>query len=291
MERWLKELWGSVRSIPRDIVLAIGAAIVAPLLVNLLADTKAPLWATVAAGLVGLLVGLVLGRLRAGATADAGLRAKVGELEARAGELGAYDTYAVHLRDVLDSLRQVSANELSSFSTRDFIEVGIFGPANELLARDHHTARGVVRFAILRPQGAYFVMADTSDLLPALGYGLATRQNFRLEIRGSFAGIAMDHGEVMWSNDLAMERLFKPHPMANPERAYCSIVCVPLWRAGRVDAVLNVVAERKDAFTAVDRTYIALLGSVIDVAESLPPALAIPLSPPAPSVPSADSSQ
>jgi hypothetical protein len=41
---------------------------------------------------------------------------------------GAYETYAEHLRDALRDLRRVVANELPSFSTRDFIEAGIFEP-------------------------------------------------------------------------------------------------------------------------------------------------------------------
>jgi hypothetical protein len=41
------------------------------------------------------------------------------------------------------------------------------------------------------------------------------------------------------------------------------------FRAGVVDGVLNVLAVRRDAFSPVDRTYITLLASVIDVARSL----------------------
>lgn len=39
------------------------------------------------------------------------------------------------------------------------------------------------------------------------------------------------------------------------------MVSVPLWRAGEIDGVLNVLAVRKDAFSPVDRTYITLLAS------------------------------
>jgi putative methionine-R-sulfoxide reductase with GAF domain len=47
-----------------------------------------------------------------------------------------------------------------------------------------------------------------------------------------------------------------------------------LWRSGEIAGVLNVIATRIDAFSPIDRTYITLLASVIDVAESVrqPPA-------------------
>lgn len=38
--------------------------------------------------------------------------------------------------------------------------------------------------------------------------------------------------------------------------------------AEKPDGVLNAIAANRDAFSAVDRTYITLLGSVIDVARA-----------------------
>lgn len=126
-----------------------------------------------------------------------------------------------------------------------------------------------MRFSILRPEGDDFVMADGDDLFPARGHHPESRQRFRLPIKGSFAGGALDHARVQWSNDLETDTRFSLHPKASPDRAYDSIVSVPLWRAGEITGVLNVIASRKNAFSAVDRTYITLLASVIDVAESL----------------------
>jgi putative methionine-R-sulfoxide reductase with GAF domain len=117
-------------------------------------------------------------------------------------------------------------------------------------------------------------MTEGNELAPALGHQAESRQRFRLPIRGSFAGIALDHARVQWSNDLGRDTRFHLHPKASPERGYRSIVSVPLWRSGEIAGVLNVIASRSDAFSPIDRTYITLLASVIDVAESVrqPPA-------------------
>ena len=155
-------------------------------------------------------------------------------------------------------------------SARDFIEVGIFEPAHRLLRRDHLGAdRGDLRFSILVADGEDFVMADDSGLLPAHGHRSESRQKFRLPIKDSFAGVAFNSGRVQSSNDLHTDQRFMPHPKASSSREYQSMVSVPLWRAGEVDGVLNVLAVRKDAFSPVDRTCITLLASVIDVARSL----------------------
>jgi putative methionine-R-sulfoxide reductase with GAF domain len=112
-------------------------------------------------------------------------------------------------------------------------------------------------------------MADGEVLLPARGHHAESRQMFRLPIRGSFAGLALDLARVQWSNDLETDTRFNPHPKAAPDRRYRSIVSVPLWQSGAITGVLNVIATRKNAFSSVDRSYITLLASVIDVAESL----------------------
>lgn len=68
------------------------------------------------------------------------------------------------------------------------------------------------------------------------------------------------------SGKLSEDDRFKPHPQAT--RPYESIVSVPLWADDDVDGVLNVVSTDADAFNAVDRSYLALIGSVIDVARA-----------------------
>lgn len=274
MRRGLRRAGGILGSLPRELTITLVVTVVAtifvPGLVALLTKHKTRVWVAALIGLVAFLVGLVLGTAMGGAREGDGLKTKISELESRTGELGEYETYAEHVRDALGELRKVVAKELPSVSTRDFIEVGIFEPAYRLLRRDHRDAdRGDVRFSILVSDGDDFVMADDSGLLPAHGHRSESRQRFRLAIKDSFAGVAFNSGRVQSSNDLSADQRFKRHPKASTDREYQSMVSVPLWRAGEVDGVLNVLAVRKDAFSPVDRTYITLLASVIDVARSL----------------------
>ncbi len=249
---------------------AVIVSVAAPPLVALLTDDRLHAWLAALIASATFVVGLTLGAAIDTADEHETLGARINELESRTGELGAYETYAEHLRDALRDLRQVLARELPSFSTRDFIETGVFAPAHALLRHDHrHVTRGDVRFSILRPEGDCFVMTEGDGLAPALGHHAESRQRFRLPIRGSFAGIALDHARVQWSNDLEGDTRFHRHPKASPERGYRSIVSVPLWRSGQIAGVLNVIATRRDAFSPIDRTYITLLASVIDVAESV----------------------
>jgi GAF domain-containing protein len=261
-------------SLPRELAITLLVTVIVTIaaspVVALLTEDRLHAWVAALIASATFLGGLVLGATIGAASDGENLDSKIRELESRTGELGAYETYAEHLRDALRDLRQVVAHELRSFSTRDFVETGIFEPAHTLLQRDHRDeARGDVRFSILRPEGPDFVMADGDDLFPARGHHPESRQKFRLPIRGSFAGIALDHARVQWSNDLETDTRFSPHPKASPERRYRSIVSVPLWRSGEIAGVPNVIASRKDAFSPVDRTYITLLAAVIDVAESL----------------------
>jgi GAF domain len=267
----LKDIAGSLpRELMTTIVATIVAVVVVPLIVSLLTKDQVHAWAVALAAVVGLLVGLLVGAALGGSSEGEGLKSRIDELESRTGELGGYETYVEHVRDALSELRKVVTKELPSMSTRDFIEIGIFEPADKLLERDHRdAARGDVRFSILVPDGDDFVMADASGLQPAHGHRVESRQSFRLPINASFAGVAFHTGQVQSSNHLSSDQRFKRHPKATTGREYQSMVSVPLWRSGEVDGVLNVLAVRKDAFSTVDRTYITLLASVIDVARSV----------------------
>jgi hypothetical protein len=103
-------------------------------------------------------------------------------------------------------------------------------------------------------------------LFPALGHTLEGRQRFRMPMVESFSLHAYQHGKIFASGHLSEDDRFTPHERAT--RPYESIVSIPLWKDGEVDGVLNVVATERDAFNAVDRSYLALLGPVIDVARA-----------------------
>ncbi len=215
---------------------------------------SAPIW------LVAALVG---GALSGGFVIGRATRAQ-SRKEARA-----YDAYAEHLRDAMVDLRRAVSGQLEGFLWRDFIENGLFQPAHRLLTQDG--SRGDVRFSVLHPddQGIQWVMATESELYPALGHTLESRRNFRLAIAGSFAEVAYSSGRMAWSNCLSDDERFRPHPQTRPGREYESIVSMPIWSGGVVEGTFNVLATEKDAFSRVDRVYLGLLGTIIDVARSL----------------------
>ncbi|HST54693.1 MAG TPA: GAF domain-containing protein [Solirubrobacteraceae bacterium] len=230
--------------------------VAAPPLLSLLTKHEVPLWVAVLAFGVALLMGILFATAAGGGTTEyENLQSKL---------------YAEHVRDALALLRRLLEGKLPRLSIRDLIEIGIFEPAHELLMRDPaNAARGDVRFSILRVDGDDFVMSDEHGLLPARGHRPESRQEFCLPIKDSFAGVAYNTGRVQSSNDLAHDERFKRHPKAESGREYQSMVSVPLWGSNVVDGVLNVLATSKDAFSPVDRTYITLLASVIDVAEHI----------------------
>jgi hypothetical protein len=271
--RLRRELGSWPREIVITLIVTLIVTVVAPTTLAIVLDDRVPVWVAVLAGGLGICVGIVRGASGERQTGEEDVAAKLAALERKVETLGTYDTYAVHVRDALGDLRKVLADELSNFSLRDFVETGIFEPAHLLLQGDHGgVSRGDVRFSILHPSddgSEEFVMAAADDLFPAHGHRAESREKFRLAIKGSFAGVAYQSGKVQASNNLGADDRYSRHPRADASRKYESMVSVPLWRAGEIDGVLNVIATRQDAFTAVDRTYITLLASVIDVARTV----------------------
>jgi hypothetical protein len=225
-----------------------------------------PIWVASLIGGSTLGLGLLLGRgtTRGLQERAVSLNEEVKRLQARTSELDAYQTYSEHLREAIADLRRVISGQLPSFSVQDFIEKGLFEPAQSLLMREG--TRGDVRFSVLHLDGEDFVMGDEDGTFPALGHSLEARQNFRLPIAGSFSELPLRQGRVYASANLSTDDRFRRHPRARPGREYESIVSVPLHIEEDVDGVVNVIATHQNAFNAVDRTYITLLGSLIDLA-------------------------
>lgn len=272
VKRGASRLRREVGKVPREISIAVIAAAAAAPLAAWLVDDRIRVWVAVVIAVTAFCLGVVRGGSHERSAEGGDARAQLEDLEQQVGRLSQYDTYTVHVRDALADLRRVLDGELPSFSLKDFVETGIFEPAHLLLQRDYAGGeRGHVRFSILHPSddGQHFVMSHEGVLFPAHGHRAESREHFRLEIKGSFAGFALHTGKVQSSNRLSADERYEKHPHADPERGYESIVSVPLWSAGAVDGVLNVIATREDAFSAVDRTYITLLASVIDVARAV----------------------
>jgi GAF domain len=265
---WVRELPGKVADeiVVKGLAVLVIAAIA--LVVSFFVDTRVQVWVAALALVVGLVIGGVIST-RGRADTDS-TEQELDDLRRRASELRPYDIYVEHVRDALDDLRKVIRGELPAFSLGQFIEAGIFEPAHRFLTTDGE--RGEVRFSILHPDAGdeNFVMASADDdPFPAFGHRMESRQRFKLAIPDSFSQFAYRRNRVCWSGDLSGDDRFEPHKLAVAERGYESIVSVPLRGVGgNVDGVLNVVATNRDAFSAVDRTYISLLGSVVDVARA-----------------------
>jgi hypothetical protein len=119
MGKFIGRFRTTLGSLPRDLAIALLVTVVATIaatpIVALLTQDKLRAWTAALIAAAALLVGLLLGATVRAAGDSEGLDKKIRELESRTGELGAYETYAEHLRDALRDLRRVVANELPSF--------------------------------------------------------------------------------------------------------------------------------------------------------------------------------
>lgn len=193
MRRGFTRLRRAFGDLPKAILVAFLVALVvaaagAPVVALVLHD-DVPVWGMLLGVAIAASAGILYGAWgdapRAPALSVDRLRTLEGEIAA----LRVYDTYAVHVEDALRDLRHVVAGELPSFSLRDFIEIGIFEPAHQMLQHDRGALRGDVRFSIIHPgvDETHFVMANDGGLFPARGHRLESRQRFRLRIDGWIA--------------------------------------------------------------------------------------------------------
>jgi GAF domain-containing protein len=224
------------------VFLALSAGV--PALLHWVLGLAVPLrvWLEIAAGLFVLTLGFVLGQRFGFARSDPNV-----------------DRYAEHTSDALETLQKVMLGAIAPVKIRDFVQEGLFEPAHAILANE---TRGQVRFSVLVPDGSDFVMRH------ALGHDVESRRAFTLPIHESFAGLAFNEREAKYAEDTQNDDRFKPHPRARPGREYRSIVAVPLLEGDEVFGVFVAVAQHPRAFSRADRTYIRVLGAIMDVARA-----------------------
>jgi hypothetical protein len=171
-------------------------------------------------------------------------------------ELGEY--YAIHLYDALESLQKVLRGTIPNVTPAAYIEQGVLEPAREFLSQRPGED---VRLSIL-------VLVEGVWWMPfAAGYRLESRQRFRMSIDASFSRHAYESGEIQFSNDLASEPRFIPHPQAS--RDYQSLISMPIRSGDEVVGVLNVDSTEPLAFSQPDFIYVRLLGAIVGVVWSL----------------------
>jgi hypothetical protein len=187
------------RALALAIVVTVAATIVAPPIVALLTTDKLHDWVAALIASATFVGGVVLGIALGAADDGEQLDSKIRELESRTGELGAYGAYAEHLRDAWAISVEWSPTNCPASRRETSSRPASSSPLIRCFNVIISTRRGAdVRFSILRPKDDEFVMADGEVLLPARGHHAESRQMFRLPIRGSFAGLALDLARVQW---------------------------------------------------------------------------------------------
>lgn len=232
--------------------LAVVVLVVAGLFLDLL-DDHVEVWVVVLAAVLFGGAGLAVGRR------NGGTQELIGQLLV---ELDLNQYYADHLYEVLETLQKIISQSIPGVSFSEFVERGMLEPARQYLTQGPGED---IRLSVLVPDERHqdFVMEF------AAGHRLESRGSFRLPIAGSFAGHAYASGEIQWTNDVDTDQRWSKHPRARPDRAYGSLVSVPIKVQDQVIGVLNVISTYKNAFSPADRTYIELLGSILSVAWSL----------------------
>jgi hypothetical protein len=194
-------------------------------------EVSLPVWLLVVIGGVPTLLALVA--IRRGRRPAPEAAAYIAGLEA---DNALYAYYASFLWEALQTVQKAIRGDLPGVSLDALVEQGLLAPAREFLRQ----APGEdVRLSVLVPDGPDFKMKWMA------GHRLASKEAFSLPIAGSFSQIAFQSGEITWSDDVASDPRFTPHPRA--ERPYSSIVSVPvrsgddrqLGKQGRPDAAVK----------------------------------------------------
>lgn len=164
------------------------------------------------------------------------------------------------LGEAILALREVIAGKLN-LTFDEFLERGVLAPARFGLSAERGEE---IRLSILKPDedGRNFSMIFES------GHSLGRKEDFSLP-RTSMAGHALETGELQWTNYVAGDDRWRPHPKADRNRRYGSLACMPIIVGDAAVAVLNVLSSERGAFLKSDLTYIELLGGFIGLAWAL----------------------
>lgn len=170
-----------------------------------------------------------------------------------------YPAYAEHIREALETFQKALAGDIPGVGTDEYVENGILAPARHWLRQAPDEDVRLMVLGLREPDRREFRLVWES------GHSLEARQKFRLEVGGSFVGHAYESGQTQWTNDVESDPRWRPHPRARPERAYGSLVAVPLRAGNDIIGVLSVLSTVKGAFTPGDLKYVEILGSLINV--------------------------
>ena len=220
-------------------LIILGLTIVGSLLLSLF-DASIPLWVLLPVAGLALVGGFFLGR-------DIGARRSLPR------------DHSNHLAEIILTLQKMQAGGLDDVSLEDFIERGILGPARFVLT---YVPGEEIRLSVLVPDEA----GSTFSMAYETGHGVGRKNDFSLDVAGSFAGRALSSGKLEWTGDVNKDDRWTKHPRARPQRDYRSLAAMPIVRGEEIVGVLSVLSTVPGAFTKGDLTYIELMGTVIGLA-------------------------
>lgn len=201
-------------------------------------SSSIPLWLGIVLAAAGVLLGIVIGLFKRD---DANLPAYQADL----------------LGEAMLALRDYAAGRLQ-VPFADLVERGILAPAQFGLSL---TPGEEIRLSVLEPDASEAEFRMTYQA----GHSLGRQENFSLP-RATLAGHAFETKELQWTDNVAADERWQPHPKADKKRAYKSLACMPIVVGDEAVAVLNVVSTEPAAFLKGDLTYIELLGALIALA-------------------------
>jgi len=200
--------------------------------------------------IIATLLGVALGFL-AGAAA-----ALVRALEQAREQMRYVEAQKRLVRDALESIQEAMAQE-EDWELASLVERGVLEPARGLLMRARFED---VRLAVLLPvEGA----PDEWSMRWAAGHTPRGVRVFRRPIDKMLAGRAYRKGEIVVVPDVKNDPDFQPNPGA--QRDFRSLIAIPLRVNDKTAGALSVVSTEPDAFFEPDVSFLAVIGSVLDV--------------------------
>lgn len=166
-----------------------------------------------------------------------------------------HEAYGLHVVEMLELLQSVLAGHTPGVTMADFINRGVLEPARDMLGG---SAPEGVRLSVLNPHG------DCFEMLFSSGHRLDSQRRYTMRIADSLSRIALEDGVLQHWDDVTVDDRFTPNP--NATRPFHSMVSVPIRVGADVRAVFNVIATNPHAFDPAEITYIAALGSIVEVA-------------------------
>jgi signal transduction protein with GAF and PtsI domain len=95
------------------------------------------------------------------------------------------------------------------------------------------------------------------------GYSIEGKENLRLKINNSIAGLVYKRGEYKYIKDVLKDPRFTPHPKAT--KKYHTLLCVPIIIRNETYAVLSIDGSKKNCFSRDDIDYFQMFANQLSI--------------------------